>query len=185
MGLFDRFKKKEKVDYTNLTVMDLEKGGMFDFEYTTWTIEEEYIYDWGNECFSKEFKINNGSETLFMSVEEDDEIEIALVKKIKPRSIKEDLPEIIIKNETPPTKLNYKSTDYLLDEERPGYFKGIDEDEEAWEELLSWDYYDARENYLLTVERWGDNSFEASYGRVIPESEITGVLPNPNKDVLN
>lgn len=190
MGLLDIFKKKEtpeKVDFSNLGVMDIEKGGMFDFELTTWTVEDEYIYDWGNECFSKEFKISNGEETLFLSAEEDDEIEISVSKKVKIRSIDEDLPEYIRKHEQPPKKLTYKTTTFLLNEEKPGYFKGIDEDEEAWEEFISWNYYDAKEEFVLCIERWDDNSFEAAYGRIISEYAISNILPNPdyyNEDQL-
>ncbi len=185
MGLFDRFKKKDKerVDYSNLTVLDIEKGGMFDFELSTWMVQDEYTYDWGNECFSKEYKISNGEESLFMSVDDDDDIEIALLKKIKPRSIDENLPETIIKDGIPPRKLEYKSIIFLLDEERPGYFKGVDEEEEAWEELISWDYYDESEEYVLTVERWGENSFEAAFGRSISEHSISNILPNPNREL--
>lgn len=183
MGLFDIFKKKEsdkKKDLSNLRVTDIEKGFMFDFDLSTWTVDEEYIYDWGNEYFSKEIKANNGTESMFMSIDEDDEIEISVMKKIKIRSVDEDLPEYIRKHEQPPKKLEYSATTFLLDQERPGYFKKSDESDDAWEEFISWEYYDAKEDYVLTIERWDENIFEAAFGRKISEFDITNILPNPD-----
>jgi hypothetical protein len=183
MGILDIFKKKsneKNKDLSNLKVTDLKKGFMFDFDMSTWTVEDEYLYDWGNEYFTSEYKVSNGQESFFMTVEEDDEIEIAIMKKIKIRSIDEDLPEYIRKNEQPPKKLEYMATSLLLDEERPGYFKAVDDDDEAWEEFIAWDYYDTKEDYVLTIERWDENSFEAAFGKTISEYDITNILPNPD-----
>ena len=62
MSIFDRFKKKEKTyDVTNITVKDLDVNFVFDYDLTTWKVEETYEYDWGDNCFTKEHKITNFS----------------------------------------------------------------------------------------------------------------------------
>lgn len=182
MGLFDIFKKKEKAkpDFLNLNVKQLEQGFMFDYDMETWTVDDVYIYDWGNEYFSVEYKINNARDSYFMSVDEDDALEIAITQKVKIRSIDENLPEYIKTNNQPPGKIVYKGITLLLDGEKPGYFKPLQSPDSAWEEFISWDYYDAQNTHTLSIEQWDENSFEATFGKLVSEYSITNILPNPN-----
>ena len=66
MGLMDIIsnlfsKKKEKAyDPLNIKVTDLKKGFVFDYDLKTWEVQEVYQYDWGNNFFSYEYKIDCG-----------------------------------------------------------------------------------------------------------------------------
>lgn len=179
MGLFDFFKKKEP-DYnaTDIKVTDLDKNFVFDYNLSTWMVTAVYEYDWGDNCFTREFKIENESETAFLSIDEDDGLEISITQKIKIRHIDEDLPEYIVRNECPPKKLEYKGKTFYFEGENPGYFNDCDNKKEAWTEFIAWDYYSDDEEYVLNIEQWGDNQFEASYGKVIKEYEISNIYPH-------
>ena len=88
MGLFDRFKKnKSAYDVTDMQVTDLDKGFVFEYDLKSWEVQEVYKYDWGDHFFSYEYKISSGSETRFLSVEDDDELFVVLSQKSNIRKI--------------------------------------------------------------------------------------------------
>lgn len=182
MGLFDRFKKEKEPDYDpgNITVKDLDVGFIFEYDLKTWEVKEAYDYDWGNNFFTKEYKISDGNETLYLEVEEDDELELSVSKKVKVLLIDEDLPETIEKEKRPPKKLIYEGVTYYRDEESPGYFRNTRDDENddrSWSELIAWSYYDEEDEKVLTIEQWGEHEFQASVGRYIELYEISSILP--------
>lgn len=179
MGIFDIFKKKEpEFDATNIKVTDIAKNFVFDYDLSTWLVTAMYEYDWGDNFFTREFKIENESDTAFLSVEEDDGLEISISKKIKIRHIDEDLPEYITRHECPPKKLEYDGKTFFLEGENPGYFNDTDNKNESWVEFIAWDYSSDDEQYVLNIEQWGEKDFEASYGKVIKEYEISNIYPH-------
>ena len=178
MGIFDFFKKKKaQYDPLNLKVTDLDKGFLFDYDLKTWEVKEVYLYDWGDNFFTKEFKVSDSSDTRFLHIEEDDELEITLTQKIKVRSINNDLPEYIQENEYPPKTLIYNDMHFYKESENPGYFKTADAKDDQWQELISWDYYDDEDTHILNIEQWGEREFEASFGRIIATYEISNIVP--------
>lgn len=182
--LFSRFKKeKDAADYANMTVRDLEVGCILDYDLSTFVVKEAYEYDWGDNFFSKEYKISDGTKTLFLSIEEDDEMEIEVSEKVKIRRILDYLPEHLKENGKPPKSIVYNDVRYYFDEESPGFFRNCKderESDESWTEFISWSCYDDSEKQILTLERWGEDDFEASVGKVIKEFQISNLLPKPS-----
>lgn len=182
-NLFSKFKKEEPKDYMSMTVHDLEPGCILEYDMRTFEVKEAYEYDWGDNFFSKEYKISDGVETLFFAVEEDDELELEMSKKVKIRKIQEDLPDYLNDHKKPPNSITYNGIKYLYDEESPGYFRNCKDDREAddsWSEFISWTCYDDDDKHILTLEQWGDNEFEASVGTIIKEFQISNILPKPS-----
>ena len=179
MGLFDKFKKKQEPHYdpNNIKIEDLRVGFMFDYDLNTWQIKEEYEYDWGDNYFTREYKIEAADDVAYLHIDYSDEGSMTLSKKLKVRALGEDLPEEIVENKRPPKKIEDKGTTYYLDKESPGYFSDDPEDDESWVEFISWDYYDSEEKLVACVEQWGTREFEASYGKVVNDFEITNILP--------
>ena len=178
MGVLDFFKKKEepKYDATNIKVTDIALGFVFDYDLSSWIVEEVYEYDWGDNNFTQEFKIHDGVQTLYLSVEADDELKVSISKKVKIRAIDEDLPEYIKEHKKAPKKLNYEGATYYFEEECPGFFKKKTDSEESWAEFIAWDYEDENGN-ILCIEQWSETGFEASAGKVIKTFEISNILP--------
>jgi hypothetical protein len=180
MGLFD-FLKKDKPHYdpNNITVKDLEVGFVFEYDLRTWRVDQSASYDWGKGLFSREYKITDGKEWFFLSVDDEEEIFLTLTNKVMIRKVKEDLPDYIELNEAPPSRLSLDGVDYLLGEESPGYFKSGHPDEKGdWEEMISWDYFNESEEKYLNIEQWSEREFEAYIGVVIKPFEISNILPN-------
>jgi hypothetical protein len=177
MGLFDRFKKdKSDYDVTNMKVTDLDKGFIFEYDLKTWIVEEVYKYDWGDEFFSFEYKVSCENDTKFLSVEEDDELELIMSEKVTIRKIHEDLPELLAA-ENPPKKLTFEGKEFYLEEESPGYFSNQTKDKKTWVEFICWDYLDEKEKEVISVEQWGENEFEASKGLIIKPIDISNIIP--------
>ena len=175
-GFFKKKKKKElHYDPTNIGVMDIRRGFIFEFDGKTWEATEEYEYDWGDNDFTYEFKVVSENETYFLSVEEDDEIECIFSQKIPFSMLDDEVEEQIIARERAPKKIYLKGTTYYRDEESPGHFRDIMS--ESWQPFVSWTYYDDAEENVLTVEQWGERDFEASLGVVVNPSQITNILP--------
>lgn len=183
MGLFSFTKKKKEPDYDPLDVKvtELAEGFIFEYDMESWVVKEAYEYDWGNNFFSKEYKVDNGTEQLFLSVEDDDELELILSKKIKLSMIEPDFQEKLEEKNKAPKKITYKGTKYYLDTESEGFFRVLKKDvkrEEAdWDRLISWDYYDENDEQVLSIEQWGDNEFEASLGKCLKVHQISNILP--------
>jgi hypothetical protein len=179
MGLFDRFKKKKEPDYdpNNLKIEDLRVGFMFDYDLKTWVIKEEYEYDWGDNYFTREYKLESADDIAYLHIDYNDENSMTISRKLKVRALDEDIPEEIADHNRPPKKIRFNEVDYYLDKESPGYFSDDPEDEENWTEFISWDYYDEEGKLVACVEQWGAREFEASHGKVVNDYEITNILP--------
>lgn len=179
MGIFDRFKKKEpKYDATNIRVSDLDKNFVFDYDLSTWIVKGVYKYDWGDNYFTREFKIENDKDTFFLNLEEDDELVLSISKKVRLVSVGDDLPDHIVRHQKPPSKIEYEGIIYLLENENSGYFNDPEKDKDNWIELISWDYIDKSGEFVLCIEQWDEREFEASVGKIVKEFEISNIYPH-------
>jgi hypothetical protein len=178
-GFFKKKKKEEEeqlhYDPTNIGVMDIRKGWVFEYDLKTWEVTEEYEYDWGDNYFTYEFKIVSAEDTRFFSVEKDDEITCQVVKKINFGKLPEEVEKKLVEEGKPPRSIVVDGQTFFRESERPGYFRNIDSDN--WDEFISWDYYDENEKFVLNIEQWGESEFEASLGVVEEERAFSNILP--------
>ncbi|MEN7550887.1 DUF4178 domain-containing protein [Rapidithrix thailandica] len=178
-GFFKKKKEKKEegphYDPTNIRLTDLRKGFVVDYNLKTWEVAEEYEYDWGDNYFSYEFKLVSSDETIFLSLDEDDELEIQVLKKINFGRLDEGVEESLINKGKPPRKIEYEGKTYYRESERPGYFRNTDN--ENWSEFITWDYYDDSEKYALNIEQWGEDEFEASVGVLEEPEQFSNILP--------
>jgi hypothetical protein len=183
MGLFDFFKKKgPEYDVTNMSVHDLKTGFIFEYDLETWEVKEAYEYDWGSNFFSREYKVTNGTDVKYFSVEEDDDLELSWTEKIKIIQIDEHLLDELIAKQKPPKKLKANGVDFFFEEVSTGYFQdSLDRDENNWSEYRCWDFEDKSGKHILSIEQWDDEVFEASIGKNIKEFEISNILPAEKK----
>ena len=180
MGILDKFKKeKEKTpeyDPLNIKITDVRKGFILDYDLHSWIVIEEYKYDWGDNCFTKELKLECDNDSIFLNIDDSDQLDLSICKKVRIRNIDDELPERIIKKGKPPKKLEYDGKTFYRDSESPGYFKDMSKDDD-WLEFQSWDYYDDSEKYIITIEQWDDEEFDASYGQVVNEIDFSNIIP--------
>ncbi|GAB4330228.1 MAG: hypothetical protein OHK0038_04430 [Flammeovirgaceae bacterium] len=183
--MFDFFKKKFKkqeeqephYDPTNINILDLRKGFVLDYDFKTWTVEEEYEYDWGDNCYSYGFKLVSADDTIILDVNEADEVECAVLKPLAWRKIADLVEDEILTNERPPRKFRFEGREYFCEGEHPGYFRNVHADGDSIE-FISWDYTDDSGEHVLFIEQWGERDFEAYVGKFVPERAFSNILPN-------
>ncbi|MGB0430472.1 MAG: DUF4178 domain-containing protein [Bacteroidia bacterium] len=166
-------------DSLNIRVTDLALGYLFDYDLKTWEVKEEYEYDWGNENYTKEYKVTSGTEEKYLSVEVDDEIELAIWDKVSPIAIDRNLPKYIVENDEPPREVNLGGITYIRTEESNGYWRNTKSSN--WDGFVNWDYENTDGDKMLSIERWGDEEFEAAAGKVVKEFEISNILPRADQ----
>jgi hypothetical protein len=179
MGLFDIFKKKEEPSYdvTNLTVEDLAMKFILEYDMQSWQIKEEYEYDWGGHNFSKEYLLDNGTEKVYLGVENKGELQLSISKSIKIRDLGSDIIDRTVKDKTPPSQIAYEGKNYYLHTDCAGHCNDKTKGKDEWEALLSWEYYDDEEEQFIGITQWGEREFDAVAGKTIKEFEISNIIP--------
>ncbi|NME71576.1 DUF4178 domain-containing protein [Flammeovirga aprica] len=178
-GFFKKKKKEEShYDPTNIGIVDLRKGYVLDFDLQTWEVTEMYEYDWGDNDFSYEFKLESPSDTVFLSVDIDDIVTGTVSRKIVWGRLPEEVEDGILQKGKPPKQITFEGVTYYRDSRSIGYWRNTEEtDRKDSMEYMCWEYYDDTEKKVLTLERFGEEEFEASRGIVYPPDAFSNVLP--------
>ncbi len=181
MGFFNKlFSKKEETphyDSTNIRIQDLDLNFVFEYDLSTWKVEKMFEYDWGDNYFTQEYQIYNGEETLYLGVEDDDELEVTIGKKIKLRKLGATVVNHLMEQQTAPSSVVFQDEKFILLEEAPGYCNDVSKGEDNWEEFIAWDFENEAGTKVLTIEQWGEKEFEASIATYIKPFEISNILP--------
>ncbi len=204
---FDKFKGKKRTENEefllpeDVTLWDLKKGYMLDYDFKTWEVKGVYEYDWGRTGKSTEYKIHDGAEYLYMHVDEQEgELLISMAQKIKISDlqgkisnhstagvgfqVKSDalttgegqaIRNAILQKNTPPKELNYQGTTYYMDEESEGFFRDMDERERF--RFVEWNYEDSAEEKFVSISRWSETELEVYAGVYVQDFEISSILP--------
>lgn len=182
MGIFDFFKSKKEeesmnFDPLNIKIEDLKKGDLFDYNLETWIVKEEFEYDWGNECFTKELLIEQGSNQMFLDIDLEDGLEISILKSVKIRKLNEYFIDHLKEHQEPLKKIDFEGVTYFLDTKNYGFYRNVNTNSEG-DECISWDFYDADETKILSIDQWSEEEFEVSVGEYIKEYDISNILPS-------
>jgi len=185
---FGFFKKKDKkenedarphYDPLNIKITDLRKGFMLEYDVKTWQVKDEFEFDWGDNFFSYEYHlVAEDGEECFLSIDTEDGLELIISRKVNLHKIGPDLDRIIVENGKPPAKIVFEGRTYYRESESPGFYRNVNTtSREQSVECIVWDYYDESEKFVLGIEQWGDEDFDASYGLVAEEFEFSNILP--------
>ena len=181
MGIFDFFNKKKDeeqqphYDPTNIKVIDLRKGWLLDYEGKTWEVIEEFEFDWGDNFFTYEYKLQSGDEVCYLRLDESDKLYCVFTRKIKFAKLGEKVEQHLLDYHKPPAEIVYEGTTYYRESENPGYFRNMEDEDSV--ELITWDYFDEAGKKVILIDQWEETDFEASVGTVEEESVISNILP--------
>ncbi|HAI74862.1 MAG TPA: hypothetical protein DCM08_01330 [Microscillaceae bacterium] len=117
LGWFKK-KKDEEVkrhyDPGNVRLFQMRKGSFVDYDFKTWEVRAWYEYDWGNDYFTDEFQLNDGSETINLYVAMNgDDAECSISTPIRLRELDGDVASYIKRNDTAPPEVLYKDENTL------------------------------------------------------------------------
>lgn len=168
MAIWNRLKKlissqnEKVVESRNIT--NLVTGDIVSIESTDYLVEGFIVYN-DSGWIWREYKLKDGNSTCWLSVEEDDDLEVSLFKEISP----------FIKS--PEDKIVYEDIEYFM-------YEGSDAKVDCVQGKINlragtpldyFEYADKKDTAYLSVEIW-DGEIEMSVGREIP-SYLIEVYP--------
>ncbi|MBB6459593.1 DUF4178 domain-containing protein [Flammeovirga kamogawensis] len=175
-GFFKKKKKEEKhYDPTNITIRDIRKGYVLDYDLQSWEVTEEFEYDWGDNDFSYEFKLESANDAVFLSIEDSDFLTGTISRKVKWGKLPDEVDDALETKGKPPKKIVFDGKVYYRDIKSVGYWRNIENKESA--PYMVWEYYDDSEKYVLSLEQFDDEEFEASLGIVEEPDAFSNILP--------
>lgn len=172
----DKIRGKKEELPEEKTLINLTPGCFLDYFMQSWQVKECYEYDWGNNFFTQEYMIDNGSEKKYLHVEEEGELKLSISEEVSIMSVDKELKAEIISTDKPPKKIHYKDKYFYMSGENQGYFR--DKSENDWSEFVSWEFCDEDEKEFVSVMRWGETDFTASFGQFVNEYEFSNFIPS-------
>ena len=172
------FKKDKKEDPIVIpeSIAEIQVGDVVDFDMKSWKVEEEASYDWGNNDFSKEYKLNAGDEKAYLHIEEDDEIELSVTSKLKWSALEGDIRNQVLQYGEPPRTLVLNGVTYNLSDSGNARYRSVTKGN-GWEHFSFWDYEDADEELIISIEDW-DGDWELSAGKYAESFEFSLFRPD-------
>jgi hypothetical protein len=175
---FFRKKKKDEgphYDPTNITVHDLRKGFFFDYDLRTWEVIDEFEYDWGNNIFSYEFKVRSGNDTVYMRIENDEEVYLIFTNKILKSHLDDTVWGHFQRYNEGPSRIEYDGETYYREGEYPGFCRNTEDPDSV--EIILWNYLDKDGENVLVVYQWNDQNYDVSVGWIDTDRAISNILP--------
>lgn len=163
MGLFSKlFSKKaeQKPEPKERTVLSIVVGDIVTYDLRDYEVVGKITYrDGSYEWYG--YQLLEGRETIWLSAEMDDELELGIYKKIQ-FPVKKPYPK----------ELTYDSETYFLEETGTARVQGEGRSENLHGTETNYaDYCTEDENHFLSFESWG-TEIEASYGYPIESYEL-------------
>jgi hypothetical protein len=166
--------QKQELDSFDLSLADLKKGYLVDYDLKTWQVKSHNAYDFDGDR-AEEWELYSGDDRVYLEGEKDDEYEWAISRKIEFSALGKDVGDHLIEQHDPPQEIVHDGTRYTLEESGGGYF--FPDGRVAGDEMIYWDYADETGEKLLTIEQWGETEFEASVGQTVKDYEFRNILP--------
>jgi hypothetical protein len=179
MGLFDFFKKEEKVE--DLTLFNLQIGSILEYDLSTWVIKDKTDYDWGNNQFTFEYSVENGTDSAYIHIHDSTPSKIDVSAGIKMFELGPEVKQTIVESDNPPKKITFKEIDYFLSDEFMGHCKSVNEDDDDWSKFVNWVFNNKDESEFVSISRWGETEMDAVHGKYSKEFEFSNFLSSPKK----
>ncbi len=164
-------KKKEKEININTTIAEAKVGDVVDYYMKSWEVKEEGEYDWGNNEFSTELKLDAGDEHLFLTIDDDDEVELSVFQSAKWNEVEGNLRDLLLQKNEPPREIVSQGISYKLTENGVGRHRSISRDTD-WSNFEYWDFEDSTEDKIISIENWG-GEYELFKGEYVESFEFS------------
>ena len=177
MGIKDFFKKKKNdLDpLADLSLTNLKKGYLVDYDLKTWEVVASNYYDWGDGDISYEWQLKSVDEVVYLEKESDDEEEWSLNRKINFSRLGPNIKEQIVETGDPPDEIVFEGMTYYREETAGGHF--FKDSQGPGKEVLRWSYEDDSGRCYLGIEQWGEADFDAAAGEPVEEYQFINILP--------
>jgi len=159
----------------DLTLSNMQKGYLVEYDLKTWEVEACNHYDWGDGDITLEWRLKSHDDIICLEKESDDGDEWSISRPIPFGRIGSKIRNHILKHGDPPDQIVFEGDTYYLESFGGGHF--FKDRTGMGAEFLSWDYEDDSGRKYLSIEQWGEEEFEASVGEPVEEYQFTNILP--------
>lgn len=173
INFFKGEKNDPKVDFK---VKDLKVGYILEYNLSTWVVEKEYNYNWGEGFYSKEWLIANGSEKLLLFYDDSEGEEISISSEINLLQNLNDVREEIIREDIPRRQFALEGKTWSLTSENPCLYS--EEGKPGQIEMVVWVFEDTDKKEFISFSRTGENNVTGYIGSYLKEFEIGNILPS-------
>jgi len=165
-------------DPVALTVENLEKGFMVDYDFKTWDVVSEVQFDWLNSGSDRCFKLASDTKTMVINLRKDGEhLYVIHFEPVSLYALDSKLePEIKFRNK-PNNIIHYKGTEYYRETAKNGLFFVLKPVSTA-KKVSSWEYFDDSREQLIRIENYGKDGIKAFSGKVVSPLDFSDILPN-------
>lgn len=173
--------KKGELPSVEKNIFNLEIGDIVQYEGFDWFVEGKLIYNigaynWFEYMLQKSDLAENealSDHICWLSVEEDDLVEVSILKNV-------DIPEI--NSDPPPEKLTYLKVDYHLADSGTATMLRLGNTLNRQAQTCNYYDYKSSDNLRLSVEVW-DKDIEVTVGQKI-NPRILNFLPGDSQQVF-
>jgi len=175
-NIFGKKEPKLEIDpLHDLTIPNLKKGWVLDYDGKTWEVVAVHRYNWGDGAPTREWELRSGRETIFLEYEAGEGENFIVSRYIPIGKIDGNLKTYLTTHEDPPERITCQGVTYYLDEEGGGLF--LEDSIGPEQEFLFWDFVDDSEDKFITIEQWGETEVEAYEGAYEQGYHFTNILP--------
>lgn len=154
------------------SLFTIQVGDIIVYQGDDWFVEGRVIYDAGGYNWI-EYLLVNEMETRWLSVEQDDLIEVAWFKPINDLDV----------DSNPPKKLTWNDNSYKCVDSGKATIKKEGNTQHKQEPVCSYYDYEGEENQVLAIEIWG-NEIEVMAGEKIHPRSFD-ILPGDGQSIYN
>ncbi|MEO0868181.1 MAG: DUF4178 domain-containing protein [Cyanobacteria bacterium J06642_11] len=155
------------------TLFDLQLGDIVQYQGNDWVVEGQMIYEQDGFTW-QEYLLQDGGTRVWLSVEEDDWLEVALMEPTK---------ALTISTPEPPKEIEFQGEIYRCTESGTAQMTRIRSNQRPTVEQCRFYEYEGPEEKLLSIENWSGD-FEVTVGKAIQPRDIT-ILPGDGHSVHN
>ncbi|MBT9313617.1 DUF4178 domain-containing protein [Leptothoe kymatousa] len=155
------------------TLFDLQLGDIVQYQGNDWVVEGQLIYEQDGFTW-QEYLLQDGGTRVWLSVEEDDWLEVALMTPTK---------ALTISTPEPPKELEFQGETYRCTESGTAQMTRIRANQRPTVEQCRFFEYEGPNEKLLSIENWS-GEFEVTVGKAIQPRDIT-ILPGDGQSVHN
>lgn len=160
-------------------IQHMQPGGLFslrsfgeDMEDLDVSVTARHLYDEdGFQWF--ELEGETGGNKVWLTVEDDDELELSItLKKVSLEDVGLTKEKIQSIGDNDDGQIEFDGQTYLFDDRGDAVFHR-NGDLMRSEKFTYWDFESSDESRYITVERWSDGTFECHLSQPVRESQIT------------
>ena len=120
-----------------------------------------------------ELECDKGEEKIWIDMEEDDELELAVgLKKLKLRDLDITKKDLIRFDDDEEGSFEFEGDKYHLEDSDAAVFYRHSNDKEA-DKLYYWDFETEDSKKYIGIEKWSDSSYDVTYSEPMRSSQVT------------